>query len=64
MTQLSQLDTLRQYFVGDLWELGEEEWEGSRVEVEAPNGAIRVKYVDEEATAQGKKGFFSWLFGK
>lgn len=61
-TQLSKLHSTRQYFVGDIQALREEEWEGSRVVIEALRGPILVKYVDEVA-AQGK-GFFGWLFGK
>ena len=34
------------------------------MELEAPHGAIRVKYVDEVAEGQGKKGLLSRLFGK
>jgi len=64
-TQLSQLDTARRYFVGDFALLGAQEaWEGDQVELEAPHGTVRVKYDDEEAEGQGKKGLFSRLFGK
>ena len=61
-TQLSQVDTTRRYFIGDFQVLGDT-WEGDQVEIEAPHGSIRIRYVDEEAEAQGKKGLFSRLFG-
>jgi len=63
-TQLGQLDATQRFFVGDFQLLGEEPWQGDQVEVEAPNGSIRVKYVDDLADSQGKKGFLSRLFGK
>ncbi|KAH0834982.1 hypothetical protein J3R83DRAFT_10697 [Lanmaoa asiatica] len=63
-TQLSQVGTIRRYFVGDFQSLGEDEWQGDQVEIDAPHGSIRVKYVDEVAEGQGKKGLFSRLFGK
>ena len=64
-TQLSQVGTTRRYFVGDFRVLGQDDvWDGDRVELEAPHGSIRVKYVDEVAEAQGKKGLFSRLFGR
>ena len=56
--QLSQLGAMWQYFVGDLRELGEEEWEGSRVEVEVHNKIV-LRYVDEVAKAKGKERFYS-----
>ena len=49
-TQLSQLDTTQ--------------WQGDQVEVEAPHGAIRVRYVDEVEEVEGKMGVLSRLFGK
>lgn len=63
-TQLSQLGNTQQYFVGDARDLAGGEWEGNRVEVEAAYGWVQVKYLDETAEAQGKKGLFGWLFGK
>ena len=61
-TQLSQLGTTRRYFVGDFRLLGEDEWQGDQVEIEAPHGTIGVKYVDAEA--HGIKGLLSRFFGK
>ncbi|KAN0086178.1 hypothetical protein V8E55_007312 [Tylopilus felleus] len=63
VTQLSQIDTARRYFVGDFKALGEDAWGGDQVEIEAPHGSIRLKYVNEVAEAHGKKGFLSRLFG-
>ena len=42
----------------------EDTWDSDQVELEVPHGSIRVKYVDEMADTQGKKGLFSRLFGK
>ena len=64
-TQLSQVGTTRRYFVGDFQVLGEADvWDGDRVELEAPHGSIRVKYIGEVVEALGKKGLFSRLFGR
>ena len=64
-TQLSQVGTTRRYFVGDFRVLGEDDaWDGDRVELEAPHGSVRVRYVDEVVEGQGKKGLLSRLFGR
>ncbi|KAF8553221.1 hypothetical protein OG21DRAFT_1414726, partial [Imleria badia] len=63
-TQLSQVGTTRRYFIGDFQVIGQDAWEGDQVEIEAPHGSIRIKYVDEGVEAQDKKGLFSRLFGK
>ncbi|KAI9457928.1 hypothetical protein HD554DRAFT_1758305 [Boletus coccyginus] len=63
-TQLSQLGTVRRYFVGDFSLLGEGEWEGDRVELEAPHGSVRVRYVDEVEGGQAKKGLLGRLLGR
>jgi len=62
-TQLSQFENTRKYFIGDFHPM-EDTWDGDQVELEAPHGSIRVKYIDEMAEMQGKKGLFSRLFGK
>jgi len=61
-TQLSQLGDARRYFVGDFGLLGDQQWEGDQVEVEAVHGSVRLRYVDE-GEEQGQKGLFSRLFG-
>jgi len=62
-TQLGQRGTTRRCFVGDFHLVGRDEWQGDQVEIEAPHGSIRVKYVDE-VEAQGIEGVLGWLFAK
>ncbi|KAF9220799.1 hypothetical protein BS17DRAFT_713527, partial [Gyrodon lividus] len=64
-TQLSQVDYTRRYFVGDFSSLGDAEWTGDELRIEAKHGQIRIQYVDDAvADDQLKGGFLGWLFGK
>ncbi|KAF9240453.1 hypothetical protein BU15DRAFT_74044 [Melanogaster broomeanus] len=51
-TQLSQLDTARRYFVGDFSLLGDSEWTGDELRIEAKHDSIRIKYVDDAVDEQ------------
>ncbi|KAG2358139.1 hypothetical protein BDR07DRAFT_1295789 [Suillus spraguei] len=64
-THLSQVDLTRRYFVGDLSAVDESDWTGDELRVEAPHGNIKIKYVEEQTTADNtnKKGLLSRLFG-
>ncbi|KAG2097001.1 uncharacterized protein F5147DRAFT_715678 [Suillus discolor] len=43
-THLSQVDLTRRYFVGDLSMVGDSDWPGDEVRVDAKHGKIRIKY--------------------
>jgi len=64
-THLSQVDLTRRYFVGDLSTVGDSDWPGDEVRVEAKHGKIRIKYVEEHTSTNdtSKGGLLSRLFG-
>jgi hypothetical protein len=62
-TTFSEVNSMRKCFVGDFTEdYGEERWNGDEVTVEAKNGSVKVKYVDEVKPKLENKGFFSRMF--
>ncbi|EGO03232.1 hypothetical protein SERLA73DRAFT_174687 [Serpula lacrymans var. lacrymans S7.3] len=60
-TTLSQVDMTMRYFLGDFSAMTEDEWSGDELKVDANNGRIRVRYVDELNVR--KPGLFSRMFG-
>ncbi|KAG1843098.1 hypothetical protein C8R48DRAFT_35140 [Suillus tomentosus] len=64
-THLSQVDLTRRYFVGDLSMVGDGDWPGDEVRVDAKHGKIWIKYVEEHTSTNdtSKGGLFSRLFG-
>ena len=64
VTQLSQLGTTWQYFVGDCQVLGEDDaCDGDRVELEVLHGSIWVRYVNEVG-GTGQEGVVESLVWK
>ncbi|KAH7921839.1 hypothetical protein BV22DRAFT_1131929 [Leucogyrophana mollusca] len=60
-TPLSTLDRTRRFFVGPTSEVTGQDWHGDELKVEARDGKIRVRYIDEiDTTAKG--GFLSRVF--
>ncbi|KAG2140684.1 hypothetical protein DEU56DRAFT_289787 [Suillus clintonianus] len=64
-THLSQVDSTRRYFVGDLSMVDDSGWAGDELRVEGKNGQIRVKYFEELTSADNtsKGGLLNRLFG-
>ncbi|KAG2063754.1 hypothetical protein BDR04DRAFT_1111148 [Suillus decipiens] len=64
-THLSQVDLTRRYFVGDLSAVDDSDWTGDELRVEARHGNIKIKYVEEQTSADdtNKGGLLSRLFG-
>ncbi|KAH7909242.1 hypothetical protein BJ138DRAFT_1155782 [Hygrophoropsis aurantiaca] len=57
---LSNVDRTRIYFVGDVSNMSEDNWQGDELNVEARDGKIKVRYVDEIETQKG--GFLGRIF--
>ncbi|KAG2358137.1 hypothetical protein BDR07DRAFT_1338043 [Suillus spraguei] len=64
-THLSQVDLTRRYFVGDFSMVDESDWTGDELRVEARHRNIKIKYVEEQTSADdtNKGGLLSRLFG-
>ncbi|KAG0702192.1 hypothetical protein DFH29DRAFT_805295 [Suillus ampliporus] len=63
-THLSQVDLTRRYFVGDFSTVDDSHWTGDELRVEAEQGSIRVKYIEENTSADhtSKGGLLNRLF--
>ncbi|KAH7925566.1 hypothetical protein BV22DRAFT_1033838 [Leucogyrophana mollusca] len=59
---LSTAERTRRYFVGETFGLTEQDWQGDELKVEARDGKIRVRYIDEVETTQ--RGFLGRIFSR